>query len=225
MKATKFLKNLLYQDPLFGIVEWLSFQQMLPKLKTSQQNGQLKIQLGCGDKLLDGWINIDMRINKQVLTMRLPRGLRYFNTGSVNFIYTSHFLEHMCYPAEAKELLTECHRILAPGGTIRIVVPDIKKIIAAYAQNDQAFFEIQEKMHPDWCTTKLEHLIYTLQLDGHHKYAYDFETLGKLLHQVGFQKVIESTFNQSEIKALQIDYRSRKREGGEYLSLFVEAMK
>jgi hypothetical protein len=86
-------------------------------------------------------------------------------------------------------------------------------------KDDKAFFKIQEKMHPSWCTTKLDHLMYALQQGGRHKYGYDFETLSKLLSQAGFTKIVNSDYNKSQIKDLRIDYR------GENLSLFVDAIK
>ncbi len=91
--------------------------------------------------------------------------------------------------------------------------------------NDKGFFEIQSTLHPNWCTTKLEHLLYALQQDGQHKYGYDFETMKKLLIMGGFTHIAQSDFNSSEFTELRIDYRAVKDNHGNYLSLFVEAIK
>ena len=111
------------------------------------------------------------------------------------------------------------------GGGLRIVVPGIEKIIRAYVLDNRAFFKIQEEMHPSGCTTKLEHLMYALQQDGEHKYGYDFETMEKLLSQAGFKSIVRSGYNKSQIEDLRIDYRARTDETGEYLSLYVDAIK
>jgi len=157
--------------------------------------------------------------------MKLPRGLKRFDDDSARYIYASHLLEHLEYPAEALDFAKQCHRVLKPGGALRIIVPGIEKIIGAYVRDDRAFFEIQEQMHPSWCTTKLEHLMYALQQDGKHKYGYDFETMKKLLLEAGFEKIARSDCNKSEIDDLRIDYRAWKDDKGEYLSLYVDAIK
>jgi predicted SAM-dependent methyltransferase len=178
----------------------------------------LKLHLGCGDKVLLGWLNIDMRKRPGVAVMRLPKGLRRFPDQSVSFVYSAHMLEHLDYPDEALALARELRRILVPGGAVRFVVPGIERIIRAYAADDKSFFEHQREHHPASCETNLEHLMYALQQDGDHKYGYDFETAKKLLTAAGFSRVVDSEFNQSEFQELRVDYR------GENLSLFVDAV-
>jgi predicted SAM-dependent methyltransferase len=201
---------------------WYAFQRFAP---TALRRNALRLHLGCGNRLLDGWINIDAGIRANVLTMQLPRGLRRFPAACARYIYASHLLEHLQYPDEATAFAEECHRILIPGGVVRIVVPGIEKIIRAYVADNQAFFAIQASLHPAWCTTKLEHLLYALQQDGTHRYGYDFATLRKLLRRAGFADVVLSDYNASVIAALRVDYRGIRDDAGGYLSLFVEATK
>jgi predicted SAM-dependent methyltransferase len=166
-----------------------------------------------------------MGLNPKALTMRLPKGLKRFDDNSVHYIYASHLLEHLEYPKVAQDFVAECHRILTPEGVLRIVVPGIEKIIRAYVRNDQEFFEIQATLHPMWCTTKLEHLMYAIQQDGEHKYGYDFDTIKKLISKCSFRKIIKSDFNKSQVEELRIDYRSITDNIGGYLSLYVDAFK
>lgn len=200
-------------------------QPRLNRKTLSATKTDLRLHVGCGAHLLAGWINIDQRVRPNVLTMRLPRGLRRFTDASVRYIYASHVLEHLEYPGEATELATTCHRLLVTGGVLRIVVPGIEKIIRAYVADNQEFFRIQASLHPAWCVTKLEHLMYALQQDGTHKYGYDFETLSRLLRQAGFSEVRCSDYNASWIEELRVDYRGIRDDAGGYLSLFVEAVK
>jgi len=58
--------------------------------------------------------------------------------GSVAQIHTEDFLEHI-RPAEIVALLTECHRVLRPGGRLRIAVPDYEN------PKDRAAFERSSK--------------------------------------------------------------------------------
>jgi len=151
--------------------------------------------------------------------------MKRFDDSSVQFVYASHILEHIEYPREATQFVMECHRILVTGGTLRIVVPGIQKIIEAYVRDDKAFFEVQAKLHPEWCTTKLEHLMYALQQNGKHKYGYGFETIRKLLSMAGFTTVVQSDYDSSTFTELRIDYRDKKDNLGNYLSLYVDAIK
>lgn len=209
---------LLSNDFIYQCYEQYSFSRHRPLLRAAAREENLRLHVGCGPRLLDGWINIDAAIKPAIVTAKLPRGLKHFDSASAQFIYTSHFLEHIEYPGEATAFVRECYRILRPGGALRIVVPGIEKIIAAYALDDKEFFKIQATLHPDWCTTKLEHLMYALQQDGQHKYGYDFETLQKLLRIGGFANVVQSDSNVSAFVELQIDYRGIKDNHGRYLS-------
>lgn len=68
-----------------------------------------------GDHHLVPW---DAHIVRQDLTKPLP-----FDDGTVDAVYSSHFLEHI-YLNEAEAILRECHRVLRPGGVLRLALPD-----------------------------------------------------------------------------------------------------
>ena len=61
---------------------------------------------------------------------RLP-----FANASVLLIYSEHMLEHMS-PAAGVNLLSECWRVLAPGGLLRVVTPDVSKYARALVNGD-----------------------------------------------------------------------------------------
>lgn len=116
----------------------------------------MKLHLGCGSITPDSWTNVDYSAGARVA--KIPgwrianKRLRFFSTdwdehvivhdlrkalpwkdASVSCIYSSHTLEHLT-KAEGRHLLRECFRVLAQGGRIRIVVPDLSAIIARYAK-------------------------------------------------------------------------------------------
>jgi predicted SAM-dependent methyltransferase len=212
-------------DTLFRLAESAAFLRFKTAIDEGAARGTLRLHLGCGPKILDGWVNVDMRLARRILTAKLPRALARFPARSARFIYASHVVEHIDYPREALLFAKECHRILVDGGALRIVVPGIEKIIRAYVADDAEFFTIQASLHPPECTTKLEHLMYALQQGGAHKYGYDFETLSKLLGHGGFRKIVESDYNASAFPELHIDYRGLRDQEGRYLSLYVDAIK
>src|SRR5207244_3445771 len=51
------------------------------------------------------------------------RGLP-IETGTAPFVYSSHVLEHFT-PDDAEQILHDMHRVLRPGGVVRVVVPDL----------------------------------------------------------------------------------------------------
>jgi predicted SAM-dependent methyltransferase len=216
------LRALRSSFPFAHLTEHYAFASFA---RSAERNGALRLNLGCGPRPLAGWVNVDANIRRGVLTMRLPGGLHRFTDGSAQYIYASHLLEHLAYPDSARAFVGECHRLLARGGALRLVVPGIEKIIRAYAADNRAFFAIQRQVHPDRCTTKLEHLMYALQQDGEHQYGYDFETLHKLLARAGFESIVPSDYNASQFEALRVDSRAIRDDSGAYLSLFVDAIK
>jgi len=54
-----------------------------------------------------------------------------FPSGSVDHVLCSHFLEHV-YPSEAVTILADFRRVLRNGGTLHVIVPDLKTLIDAY---------------------------------------------------------------------------------------------
>jgi SAM-dependent methyltransferase len=60
------------------------------------------------------------------LRERLP-----FKEGQFDAVYHSHVLEHLPH-SQALPFLRECHRVLAPGGILRVVVPDLEMIARLY---------------------------------------------------------------------------------------------
>ena len=68
-----------------------------------------------GDQHLVPW---ESHIVRQDLTKPLP-----FADGTVDAVYSSHFLEHI-YLSDAEAILRECFRVLRPGGVVRLALPD-----------------------------------------------------------------------------------------------------
>ncbi|MGH8249116.1 MAG: class I SAM-dependent methyltransferase [Steroidobacteraceae bacterium] len=192
----------------------------------------LQLHMGCGPGHLPGWINID--IYPAPLAMNVLWGLP-FPDGSASRVFVSHLLEHLFFPRDVRFILAELKRVLAPGGVVRIVVPDVEQCIAAYAANDGSFFASRRETWSWWPenATRLEDfLAYAgagaepAYLFEAHKYGYDFETLAKVLSEAGFERARVSAYMASEDPALRVDYVSavaKAQYGDRYYSLFVEA--
>lgn len=89
------------------------------------------LNIGCGSSFHPEWTNIDLvssspNVQSHDVRKGLPYPDRYFDA-----CYSSHVLEHHIQ-TDAKNLVSECFRVLKPQGVIRIVVPDLESIVKSY---------------------------------------------------------------------------------------------
>jgi predicted SAM-dependent methyltransferase len=206
--------------------------QQLQALGLDPSSRELQLHIGCGRGTLPGWVNID--VHPAPLAMNVLRGMP-FAAGSARCVFVSHFLEHLFFPRDVRPFLAELRRILAPGGVVRIVVPDIEQCIDAYVTDDRAFFGSRRETWSWWPEnpTRLEDFLgyagvgaEPAYLFESHKYGYDFETLRRTLEDAGFASIKRSAYMASEHSALQVDDISdvaKAKYGDRYYSLFVEA--
>jgi len=101
-----------------------------------EKDGKLKLHLGCGERYLEGYVNIDYPPSQHtVMAVKADiykdiRELRY-EEGTVDEVRNHHLLEH--FPrAEALKLLLTWRRWLKPGGKIFIETPDFEWSARAY---------------------------------------------------------------------------------------------
>jgi SAM-dependent methyltransferase len=90
-----------------------------------------RVNLGCGRCRHPEWTNCDLApdgpdVIRCDLRCPLP-----FPAASCEAVYAAHVLEHLAV-GEARRLVAEIHRVLVPGGVVRIVVPDLEGIARAY---------------------------------------------------------------------------------------------
>ncbi len=149
--------------------------------------GGLRLHLGSGDRLKPGWVNVDIHPAADLrLDVRRPWP---FADGAAAEVYAEHLFEHLRWPGEARRFLAESCRALAPGGTIRLSVPDLGKHVRAYAGRDDAFRRQFAPFLPPEATTWGDALNHHFRQFGEHHYAYDAESLGALLTAAGFEEV------------------------------------
>jgi predicted SAM-dependent methyltransferase len=127
-----------------------------------------------------------------------------FRDETIDFIFSSHFLEHL-ERSSAVRLLAECRRVLKPAGVLRIAVPDLEYAWELYRRGEKELM-----LHDYFFTDSLAGF-------SQHRYAYDFELLSKVLRKVGFTNIQRASFQRGRTPDLELlDNRA------EY-TLFVEA--
>jgi len=168
-----------------------------------------RLHLGCGRIALDGWVNVDLFGSRADLVWDLRRPIP-FPDGSASAVFHEHLLEHLPVPV-AVGFLRECRRVLAPGGILRVVVPDFEKYMRSYVDGS-AFID---SIRPDRPTSLLaiEEIVYGYG----HKSMWDGATLLMVLGEVGFEGARVRAYGDSDIQPAP-DSSHRQIE-----SLYVEA--
>ena len=210
-----FIRKILKSIKLFWFFKKLAiiFLHLKSKIFISMNAKNIKaLNLGSGPVESPNQIfNVDLfgaDINFD-LTKKFP-----FKDNSIEFIYTSHFLEHLSFN-ELNNLLSECYRVLKPDSKISIVVPNARLYINAYLNNDP--FVSYEDMYEGGkieTGSPLDQINYIAYLGGDHKHMFDMESLLRILNSHGFKDAKERGFD------LTYDKESRDFE-----SIYAEAFK
>jgi len=110
-----------------------SEQELFKQVKEYPKDDKVFLHLGCGDRILDGFINIDKYfedtdvINFDIF--QLP-----YKDHSTDIIFCSHVLEHLPI-RHAKLAIKEWARVLKPNeGKLYLGIPDLELIIKLLLQ-------------------------------------------------------------------------------------------
>ncbi len=80
----------------------------------------MKLNLGCGEKLLDGWVNIDKYpSSSSIIFGDIQQGLTY-DDSVADEILLDNVIEHI---QSIPDVMKEAHRLLKGGGKIHIYTP------------------------------------------------------------------------------------------------------
>ena len=106
---------------------------------------RLQLHLG-GWEVNKDWIIVNVEDRPGVDVRGNCTDLSMFPDGSAVEIYASHVYEHLGYNDELPRALNEAHRVLMPGGRLRISVPDLEilaQLVLATAHDVNAQFFVQ----------------------------------------------------------------------------------
>lgn len=150
--------------------------------RRTRERKDLRVHFGCGPVYLPGWLNTEiLPIWKCDAWLDLRHGLPLPDS-SVRSLYSNQVLEHFTH-ADGTALLAECHRVLQPGGALRVVVPDKAKADRALDAQDLNFFAQQQPVTKE--TTLQEAYDDYVECHGHHLVHYDSELMENTLRSVG----------------------------------------
>jgi predicted SAM-dependent methyltransferase len=184
----------------------------------------MKLHLGCYQKKIHGFINIDVREDVQPDVVDDVFTLKTQKENSAELIYACHVLEHATF-SEAQIALKRWFDVLQPKGTIRLAVPDMEAVFDYYNQTKNL--------------TELRAFLYGSQRHDYdlHYAGWDFLNLKKDLEAVGFKDVRRYDWrltehfyidDYSQCYLPKIAYKTRRPNDiieGKLMSLNVEATK
>jgi predicted SAM-dependent methyltransferase len=153
-----------------------------------------KLQLGAGGNDPPGWLNTDIEPgDKEVYldaTTRYP-----FPDGSFQYVFSEHMIEHVSWEGGVL-MLRECYRVLAKGGKLRVVTPNLAKYIQLLDGNPDAdaqrFIDLKLRFEHGPITPIPGAYILNRQVREYgHQFLYDPPTLRKTLELAGFKQIAQ----------------------------------
>jgi predicted SAM-dependent methyltransferase len=91
----------------------------------------MKLHIGCGDVILDGWINIDSRKLPGVDLVTDGRWCPEHKPETIDEIYACHVIDHF-YAWEVESVVYRWCRLLKPAGRLFLSTPDWDQIVSHY---------------------------------------------------------------------------------------------
>ena len=190
-----------------------------------------KLQLGTGANPYEEWLNTDIhdfRRRGEVVYLDATEPFPLPDE-SFDLIFSEHMIEHLSY-AEGQRCLTECHRILRPGGRIRVATPSLDRLIRLY---DPELTDLQRRYLRWEIDTFIDHadaelpgfVLNNFLRDWGHEFVYDRQTLSHALETAGFVDVEEWAVGESRdprLAGLERHMRSAA-EFNEYETMVLEA--
>jgi predicted SAM-dependent methyltransferase len=176
----------------------------------------IKLNLGCFNKKMYGFINVDIRedVNPDVVDDAFK--LEKFENNSVDLIYVCHMAEHLDkhqYPLAFKRW----YDVLKMGGILRIAVPDLEAVFAHYI-----YYKDLTAIYSSLFGSQRHDFDY-------HKWGWTFNTLKQDLWTAGFDEV--ERYDWRDTEHFYVDDYSQAywphmdKEHGKSMSLNVEAIK
>lgn len=180
------------------------------------KDSSLKLHLGCFNKKINGFINVDIREEVKPDVLDNIFELKKFEENTVDLIYCCHALEHCDYK-ETEIALKRWFNLLKPSGVLRLAVPDMEAHFAHYF-----YYKDIKLLHSAFWGSQRHPFDY-------HKNGWDFKKLKEDLTKVGFKNITKYDWKKTEHFFIddysQAYFPHMDKENGKLMSLNVEAIK
>jgi predicted SAM-dependent methyltransferase len=108
----------------------------------------VRLNIGCGTAPIPGWINIDRVARASGVSTEIDATALPFSDGSVIAVLAEHVFEHFSFDEEAR-VWREMARVLCPGGTLTVEVPDFEWVCATFLAARDEWRSFYIVGHPD----------------------------------------------------------------------------
>jgi predicted SAM-dependent methyltransferase len=173
-----------------------------------------RLNWGSGSDASHGWINANRTGGPGIdLVADIREGLP-LESGTLDYAVSVHALSELAY-SDLPSALAELYRLLRPGGTLRLVVPDLDADIRAYGEHDHDHFNLA----PDEAQSRGGRFIAHILRGGQWRTLFTFDFAEELLLNAGFVDVTRCRPGETASPFQEIvELDARKRD-----SIFVEA--
>lgn len=178
-----------------------------------------KLQLGAGTHDPAGWLNTDIgpRGGQIYLdaTERFP-----LPDGSFQYVFAEHMIQALTWEGGIA-MLKECYRVLAPGGKLRIVTPNLAKFLQLLTDTPDAEAQqfIAAKLRvTGWPETPAAgaYIFNRQAQDWGHQFFHNPATLRKSLELAGFKQITEYRVDEKTDPVFrEVEMRTRN-EGSDF---------
>lgn len=135
-----------FDDHLYGDIDGDDQKQLehvIEQLKEAYHKEKIKINLGCGNVIKKGYINIDRYNNTDNVDLSCDLKHLPFPDSSLDEIYTAHVFEHIEFN-DVYLVLEDWKRALRVGGKIVMRLPNLEKEVRIWLDtpDDKKWFEL-----------------------------------------------------------------------------------
>jgi predicted SAM-dependent methyltransferase len=180
----------------------------------------VKINLGSGHWKFYGWVNVDLDIESAPeVCVDLSAGLP-FQTGVADLMHSEDFVDQLQIQ-QAAAFFRECHRILKPGGVLRVLTPDLEQLARLYLHDPVRLAAMWSEFvrEPLLLDTPGEIFNMGMRFAGH-TFLYDGESFTALLAQCGFEARRVSYQNSGIADLRGLDLRSPENAVSMYFDCY-----
>lgn len=157
-----------------------------------------RLNIGCGHKPLEGWVNVDLRplpgVDIAATADSIPLA-----AGSCAALTSAHLLEHFTQEDLMRRILPHWLTLLRSGGTLTAIVPDAGSMMRSWSRGDLDFDTLR------------------LITYGQQEYDGDFhftmftpQSLGQMLQQAGFVEISTVAEGRPNGLCLEFEIAARK---------------
>lgn len=127
-------------------------------VESSVEKKPIRLNLGCGDERLDGYISCDLYA--EGADMRIDAISIPYDNNTVDEIRAYHLIEHFTFQGAFKAL-REWHRVLKPGGVLVMETPDFYYSCKAFVETGDLGLYGHFFANPDSSAGQVHYFLYT----------------------------------------------------------------